>query len=71
MPVVIIKMLGPTRANIELSINAFSKSLDLNINPATVSSILPDMKRNKTIYSNAASNSSSFQVGLKNMLCLI
>lgn len=49
IPVVTIKIVGPTNANIELSINAFSKSLDLHISVAIDNSILPDKYLNNTI----------------------
>jgi len=51
--VVVIKMHGPTKASMELSAKAFSKSCDLYIKPAIVSSRLPDTNRMITIKSNA------------------
>lgn len=48
-PVVIISTHGPTKASMELSVKAFSKSCDLYITPATVSSRLPDISRINTI----------------------
>lgn len=48
-PVVIINTQGPTKASMEFSANAFSKSCDLYIRPATVSSRLPDISRTITI----------------------
>ena len=46
IPVVTINTNGPTRARRELIKKAFSKSLNLNINAAAVTSILPDKSLN-------------------------
>ncbi len=55
--VVIIRTKGPTKASMEFSAKAFSKSCDLYIKPATVSSRLPEITRINTIYSNADATS--------------
>lgn len=51
MPIAVvrIKMVGPTNANIELSINAFSKSLNFHIRVAVVISMLPDNNLSRTM----------------------
>ncbi len=49
MPVVTIKIVGPTNANIELIINAFSKSLNFHIRVAADNSMLPDKNLNNTM----------------------
>jgi len=48
-PVVTIRTHGPTKASMELSAKAFSKSCVLYIRPATVISRLPDTSRTNTI----------------------
>lgn len=49
MPVVTIKIVGPTNANMELIIRAFSKSLNFHIRVAADNSMLPDKNLNNTM----------------------
>ena len=55
IPVVTIKIVGPTRARRELIYRAFSKSLNFNMNMAAVISMLPDIIRNAMIKNSAFS----------------